>query len=75
MGAAGPREAWQVAAAGVPACRLQLLPERLAPGSASPTVHPAAQVLLLYFAHMRDNSQQIKTTKDQRLRLQSWLCQ
>ena len=53
MGAVGPWEACQLAAAGVPACRLQLLPERPVPGTASPTAHPAAQVLLLYFAHMR----------------------
>lgn len=51
MGAVGPWEACQLAAAGVPACRLQLLPERPAPGTAAPTTHPAAQVLILYFVH------------------------
>lgn len=35
----------------VPACCLQLLPEWPAPGRASPTAHPAAQVPLLDFAH------------------------
>ena len=50
MGAVGPRDACRWLS-GVPACCLQPLPEWPTPGRASPATHPAAQVLLLDFAH------------------------